>query len=405
MIQSLIHRLLQRRHFWRHANFDEVGELYAARVMRLMAQFMINIFVALFLYQQGYSVLFITLFYAASFAFRAAVAYPAALYVAKFGPKHGALAANLLYIPALVCFSLVSDGGLLAIAAFGVFQSLSMVTFDLSYMVDFSKVKHVEHAGKEIGYMQIFDRLTASLSPLLGGVVAFLIFPAATMWLSAVLFAMASLPLFKTKEPVRLNQKLRFRDFPWRMVRRSIIAETSVGFDTFASGVVWILFITITVFMSTGNDIYFTIGAFVSITAVTSFLAAYSYGRIIDWRHGGDLLKIATIGNAMTHIFRTFVVTPPGVVMANVTNELATTGYMMAYMRGIFDTADRATGHRIVYLYFISTSLNVGALIGSLVFAGLQITLNDTVLAMQLFFALTAAYVLLPLTARFRLYR
>lgn len=405
MIQSFIHRLLARRHFWRYATFDEVAELYASRVMRLLAMFMINIFVAVYLYQQGFSLLFIVGYYFMSFLFRAAIVYWLARFIAKFGPKHGILVANLLYIPAMVIFAFVPTYGLPAVIAFGVLQSLSMALFDLAYMVDFSKVKHVDHAGKELGYMQIFERLTASLSPLIGGAVAFLIAPEATMLLAAVLLMFASAPLFKTKEQVRLNQRLDFKRFPWKDAWRSIRAETAIGFDVVASNFVWVMFLTIVVFASSGNDIYLTIGAFASVTVVTSFFSAYAFGRIIDWRHGGDLLKVASVANAMTHAFRAFVTTPAGVVAANVTNEVATTGYSMAYIRGIFDTADNAKGHRIVYMMFVSIAMNLGAALACLIFALLLVFAPTTHLAFQLFFVAASLYVLVAMTARFKLYR
>lgn len=397
--------LLKRRHFWRYANFDEVSELYASRVMRSMALYMINMFVAVYLYQQGYSLVFIAGYYVVSFLFRIFLVYFSARFVAKFGPKHGILIANLIYIPALFAFPLVSLFGLPIIIVFGVLQSISMVLFDLSYMVDFSKVKHVEHAGKEIGYMQILERLTASLSPLLGGVVAFLFFPEATMMLSAVLFVIASAPLFRTKEPVKVNQTLKFKKFPWRHVWRTLRAEVAVGFDIVGSNFVWVLFLAVVIFGSTGNDIYLTIGAFASVTIVTSFFSAYAFGRIIDWRHGGDLLKVATIANSLTHVFRAFVTTPAGVVAANVTNEVATTGYSMAYVRGIFDTADDVPGYRIVYLMLVSIVMNFGAFLGALTLLILLLVAPSVALAFQLFFVITAVVVLLAMTARFRLYR
>lgn len=405
MFQALIHRFLLSRHFWRYANFDEIGELYASRMMRLLAVLMINMFVALYLYQEGYSLLFIAVYYAISFLFRASAAYFAARFIAKFGPKHGILAGNLLYIPALIAFPFLSTVGLPAIIIFGVFQSLSMVTFDLAYLVDFSKVKHVDHAGKEIGYMQILERLTASLSPLIGGTIAFLIAPEATIWFSAVLFLLASVPLFRTREQVRLNQKLDFPRFPWRDTWHSIRAETAIGFDAVASNFVWVLFIAITIFGTSENSVYFLVGVFASITVITSFFSAYAFGRIIDWRHGGDLLNISSIANAATHVFRAFVTTPAGVAAANIGNEVATTGYSMAFMRGIFDTADNAKGHRIVYLLFISVAMNLGGFLASLTFALILMMNLPAVATFQMFFAIAAVYVLLALTARFKLYR
>ncbi len=404
MLQAFIHRLLERRHFWRYATFDEVAELYASRVMRLLAQYMINLFVALYLFQQGYSILFIAGYFLVSFLSRAVIAYPTALLVARYGPKHGILAGNLLYIPALVCFTLVPEVGLPAIIGFGIFQALSMVVYDLSFLVDFSKVKHVEHAGKEIGYMQILERLTASLSPLLGGLIAFLIAPEVTMWFSAILFALASWPLLKTAEPVKTNQKLVFKGFPWQHSWRSIRAETAVGWDNFASITIWSLFLAVVVFAGSGDDIYLKVGAFASITVFTSFVAAYMFGRLIDQRRGRDLLRVATIGNALTHVFRAFATTPTSVAGINITNEIATTGYSMAFQRGIFDTAD-LSGRRIVYMFFIEVALNLGAALGCAVFMLLIFILPTTTLAMQVFFVLTAGYILLLMSGRFQLYR
>lgn len=404
MLQSFIHRLLERRHFWRYASFDEVAELYASRTMRLLAQYMIALFIAVYLYQHGYSIIFIAWYFAAYFAFCVLMTYPSARYVAHFGPKHGILMGNLLYIPALVFFTLVPNYGMYALIAFSAFRGLSMTVYDLSYLVDFSKVKHIEHAGKEIGFMQIFERAAASLAPLIGGAIAFMFGVEATMWLSAVLFALASWPLLRTAEQVKTSQKLSLAGFPWKTTYRSFIAETAVGFDNIASNMVWALFISVVVFAGSGDDLYLKIGALASITVITSFAAAYVFGRLIDRRRGGDLLRIATISNAFTHFFRPFVTTPIAVAGANITNEIATAGYTMAFTRGLFDAADRS-GHRIIYLLFVEIALNLGAVIGCLVFVVLLLLLPTATLAMQVFFVVTGFYVLLLMSARFSLYR
>ncbi|MFZ2545181.1 MAG: MFS transporter [Candidatus Saccharimonadales bacterium] len=405
MIQAFIYRFLKRRHFWRYASFDEVAELYASRTMRTLAQQMIGLFIALYLYQQGYSLQFIAVFFTLNFGVRIFLAYPAAKYVAKFGPKHGILFGNLLYIPALIFFTLVPDYGLPVLVAFAVFQSVSMVLYDLAYMVDFSKVKHADHAGKEIGYMQILERLTASISPFIGGAIAYVISPEATMWLSAIFFAIAALPLLRTKEQVRLNQHLTFRGFPLRQTWRTLVAETAVGFDGFSSLGVWALFLSIVVLGTTTNQVYLVIGLFASVTIVTSLIAAYWFGRIIDWRHGGDLLKVATIMNSTTHLFRPFVTTPAGIVATNISNDIATTGYGMAFIRGLFDTADDAKGFRIAYMCCVSMALNFGATLSALTLLILTNVMPDDSSALRLFFVVAGSYVLIALVARFRLYR
>lgn len=399
----MIYRLLRRRHFWRYATFDEVAELYASRTMRMVAQNMISLFVAVYLYREGFTLLFIALYFAAYFLLRTVVSYPAARYAAYFGPKHGILIANLLYIPALVCFAFVPEYGIWAVLAFGFFQAWSMTTYDLSYLVQFSKVKHDKHAGKEIGFMQILDRGAVSLSPLLGGALASFISPEAVMLVSAAFFAIASWPLFQSAEQTATRQKLRFDGFPWRTTYRSMIAETAIGVDGFASNAVWVLFLSAVVFAGSANDVYVKIGGLLSISVITSFLAAYAFGRLIDRRRGRDLLRISTLANALTHVFRIFVVSPAGVAAANALNEAATTGYSMAFSRGLFDTADRS-GHRVAYLFLIEIALNIGSMIAALMMAVLFLVVPGGGLAMQIFFGGTALYILLIMSARFQIY-
>jgi hypothetical protein len=87
----------------------------------------------------------------------------------------------------------------------------------------------------------------------------------------------------------------------------------------------------------------------------------------------------------------------------NVANEAATTGYAMAFTRGMFDTAD-LSGHRITYLGCIEVVVNFGAaLAGGAVF--LFVSFMEPVQGMRAFFFLAAAVALLVATPKFRLYR
>src|SRR5690606_34831660 len=148
---------------------------------------------------------------------------------------HGILLSNLLYIPSMAIYTLIPEWGVPALVAAGIIQGTSSALYDLCYLIDFSKVKSVEHAGKEIAYMNIVEKTAKGLSPLFGGLLAFAAGPQAAMWAAAVLFALASVPLFKTGEPVKTRQKLAFRGFPWRLTWRSFIAESAVGFDAIAT--------------------------------------------------------------------------------------------------------------------------------------------------------------------------
>jgi len=403
MIQALIHRLLQRRHFWRYATFSEVAELYASRTMRLFALRMVAVFTSIYMYQEGYSLVFITFFFAAFFFYKTLFAWPAALIIAQIGPKHGTFASNILAAISMIFLPFVPEYGIFALLAWSLFQASSTCLYDLCYLVDFSKVKNIEHAGKEIAYMNILEKVATGIGPVIGGVIASLFGPQLVMIIASVLFVLAAIPLFKTGEPTRTHQKLDFRSFPLRTTWRSLVAETAVGIDGYATGTAWTLFMMVIIFAGDGHEIYAKVGILASVALVSALLASYTFGRLIDHRRGGELLKIAVILNALTHAFRPFVGSLPGAVASNIANEAATTGYSMAFTRGMFDTAD-ITGHRVVYLFLMELVVNLGASLAALILGFMLLMFGDEPGLKSYFFVVAIAVLVIGMP-RFALYR
>lgn len=252
--------------------------------------------------------------------------------------------------------------------------------------------------------MNIIEKVATGVSPLIGGVVAFLLGPAAAMVLSAVFFLMSAMPLLRTAEPTRLNQKLHFKGFPWRGVWRSLVAETGVGIDVFATGSAWSLYMVVMIFALDGDEVYAKIGFFTSLTLFIVMAASYAFGKLIDRRQGLLLLRSSVIVNSLTHAFRPTVGSVAGIVANSAVNDVATTGYNMAFTRGMFDTADRS-GFRIVYLFLIEMAVNFGAGAASLLFSlsfYLFVVPKHGFLA---FFMLMAALTLVITVPRFALYR
>lgn len=359
---------------------------------------------SVFLYQHGYSLQFLALYWAGYFCFKMLIALPSARYVARFGPKHTILLANLLYIPAMILMSFVPQWGMQALVVTGLLQALSITCYNLGHQVSFSKVKNPEHAGKELAYMNMVEKVSTGLSPLIGGTLAYLISPEVTMWVAAGLFALASVPLFATAEPTSTGQKLVFRGFPWRMSWRSLVASTSYGFDSFASGTVWSLFVAVAILgVGAGNAVYGQLGVLLSVVLFAALFASFTYGKLIDRRRGGELLRAAVVANSLVHAIRPFVQTPVIVGAVNVANEAATTGYVMAFTRGMFDTAD-LSGHRITYLGMVEVVMNFGAMLAGLAFWG-ALSLGGLTQGTQGFFMLAAITGLIIAAPKFHLYR
>lgn len=403
MLQQIIHRLLKRRHFWRYATFSEVAELYTSRLMTVFALRFVLMFVSVYLYRLGYGLEFIALFWMAYLLVKALSAWPAAKIAAHFGPKHGMLYANIIFATSLGLLAFTEVLGIYALVLWCIFQGFAGTLNNLCYLIDFSKVKNIEHAGKEIGYMTIIEKIAAGLSPLLGGLAATLFGPPAAMILSALMFAFSAVPLLRTAEPTRLNQKLSFKGFPWRQTWRGFRANAGLGADIFASGHGWVIFITAIVFVGDGSEIYAKIGLLASLGFVIVLASSYVYGRMIDHRQGLLLLKVSVIANSVVHLLRPTVNSAVGVVASNTVNDVTTTGFTMAFVRGQFDSAD-SSGFRIVYLYLMEVSVNLAGAVSAGVLALLLMSYSD-VAAFSLFFVAIAAVTLLIATPRFPLYR
>jgi MFS family permease len=360
-------------------------------------------FMSVFLYQNGYSIAFIATYWAIYYFLKIFMAFPAAQYASRFGPKHGILLSNLLYIPAMILFVYVPSIGMPALIGTSLLQGASATLYNICYYINFSKVKSVEHAGKEIAYMNIVEKIATGLSPLVGGLLAFAAGPEATMWAAAGLFAVASIPLLRTGEPPRSRQKFVFRGFPWRLAHRSLIAELGVGFDVLASGTVWSLLVSVVILGTDNNNVYAKLGALLSVVLLAAIASSYAFGRLIDRRRGGDLMQVSVIGDALVHAVRPFV-TSVGVVLGiNIANEMTTTGYTLAFVRGMFDTAD-LSGHRITYLACIEVMANLGAAIAGVAFVICVLLFGD-VQGMKNFFFVAAVAVLIIGSAKFHLYR
>ncbi|MCA9340366.1 MAG: MFS transporter, partial [Candidatus Saccharibacteria bacterium] len=208
MFQRIVSRLFRARHYWRSVSFDEIAELYVSRLMTVFAASIVSTFAVIFLYELGYSIVFIAAFFGIGYVFKIFFAIPAAQFAAYFGPKRGTLVANILRIPTLVSFALVPEYGLPAIIGFGLFQHMSNTLYNICYTTNFSKVRSLEHSGRELGIMNVLEKVAKIVSPLVGGIIATTFGPVVAIWLACIVFVLAALPLFRSMEPTRVRSRL-----------------------------------------------------------------------------------------------------------------------------------------------------------------------------------------------------
>lgn len=402
MLLDFLKKVNFTRHFWRNASFDDIGALYVSRFLRLLAINLSSVFILIFLYELGYSLSFIAMYLIAYYIVKAIGAIIGGFYVAKYGPKHGIVLSNLLYIPTLIIISRTEELGMIAVVAGMITLALSTVIHNVSYDVNFSKIKTIKKAGRQLGIVSMIEKAVGGLAPVIGGLFAIALGPEVVMLISAVIFALATIPLLRTEERSRLNQKINFKKFPWRKFWRTFLVSIGIGFD-YASGQIWSILVPIFIF--TGQNSYGVIGALSSTAAIVGIVAAMAYGRFVDKGEGLKLLQIPVLIKSLALAIRGgFITTPTAAVASNLVSESTTTGYNMAYYKGIFDVADRS-GARIVYMVAMNFFSNIVAAIASVIILISLNSFNSEEIGLRFFLIISAIGVISISLADFPIYR
>jgi MFS family permease len=348
MVKEIVHKILKKRHFWREMGFDELSELYISMMFRGLAISLTGLFVPVYMLKLGYDPTSIMMVVAWYFTARFVGLDIASAYtVAKIGPKHTMLI-GYIFLTCSTAMFLTIQSVAWPVWLIGIIWGASASFFFIPFHVDFSKVKHKKHGGKELGFVQIMERVGGALGPIIGGVIA-TVFGAQYIFLVAtILLIIGILPLFRTAEPVKLKQQLDFISLPYRKLKRDYFSAAAIGVENTLCIFLWPLFLGLFVLLD--KTVYVKLGLLSTASISVSILAAYIIGKTIDKHKGRPLLRVSAIVNALVNIVRPFVTTFPIAFMVNVANEVITAGYRMPYYKGLYDAADDLPGYRIVYL-------------------------------------------------------
>lgn len=396
MLKQISSRVLAKRHFWRYASFTELNELYISNMLRAIAGSLFSVFVPIYMLKSGYSVTYISLYFVVYFVVRVFGDLLSGLITARIGPKHTWILSHICSIINLICLlGITSTPYLFWVSA--LFSGLSTSLLHVALFVDFSKIKHPEHSGKEQGYFMILEKVGSAVGPIMGGYIAAQYAPSFTIVASIVLFAASLIPLLSTPEAVQTRQKIQFKGFPYKRVWRDIVSHSAQGIDTTVTAGMWPLFMAIVIF---SGGVYQSVGFATTISFVVSVFMTYIIGKIVDSNWSLKLLRLAVVLDSLTYVGRIFTRSLGGVLAVNVSNEAAYTGSMVAYNKGMFAAADDLPGYRIAY--FTAMEM-VSEFAKGMIWAALAVlsALVSDSSALVICFAATAVIALFIMSERF----
>ena len=365
MLKKTLRPILKIRRYWRYVSFDEIAVLYLSRNMRLFAIKLTSAFNLIYLYKLGYPIWVILIDLFAFFSGKFVGSIIALLYISKNGPKHGMLLGNIFYIPVLILMASIGgfgkEFGLIIALTSAVFRGASDAVDGISYNVDFSKVKNAKKVGGQLGIANILEHLASSLTPAIGGFLAIIFGLDKLFVVSSIILVLTIIPLLVTKEPVKINQKVSFRGFPWQNYKH-------LATICFSSGMVALSIISwsflVPVFILKGMNIYGSAGVLASIASISALVAAFIYGKIIDRNKEGILLKISSLLMAAIYSLRVFIGSNPiPIGFAEILNGISLSGFNMSNSKGLYGEADES-GMRIQYLFIYEAGMDLASIFG-----------------------------------------
>lgn len=367
MLKKTLRPILKIRSYWRNISFDEVAVLYLSKNMRLFAIKLTSTFNLIYLYNLGYSIRAVLAYLLVYFTAKFVGSMVSFLYISKNGPKHGMLLGNILYIPVLILMA--SIGGFnkefgLTIALIGaVFRGLSGAISGVSYHVNFSKVKNAKKVGGQLGIANILEQLVSGITPAAGAFFAIFFGLDKLFIVSSVILVLTIIPLLVTKEQVKINQKVSFRGFPWRNYKHLSIICLSTGMAALST-TTWSFLAS--VFILKGVNNYGSAGILASIASISAFVAAFTYGKIIDRNKEGGLLKISSLFMGMVHSLRVFIGSNPTFIgFSEILGGISSSGFDMANSKGLYGEADES-GMRTQYLCIYGAGVDLSSVLGVL---------------------------------------
>lgn len=349
---EVVHTVTHSKHFWRNVKMSELGELYISMTLKTFAFSMIGVFVPIYLYQLGFNLATIALYFVVYFLFRIPINYLAGEFTAHYGPKH---TISYAYVLTLVYLGLLLTMGrydwplwLLALTA-----SASISMFFVAYHVDFSRIKESKNVGSELSHMYMLQRVASAIGPLLGGLIATIFGVHIVITISIVFVLLAIIPLMMTREPMRPRNSLNFDGISAKKEFRNIISFSAVAVGRQLGLSIWPLYIAIFIF---SENIYGMVGLVTSISVVASILMAKMIGNLIDNHRGGLLLRYSTIFLTVIHASRVMVDSLMGIIGVNIASEFGETGVLLPLMKGYYARAD-GVKDRIAYVVMMESAI------------------------------------------------
>ncbi len=318
----------------------ETNEVYVTVALRAFAISMVGLFLPIYLFQLGYTVIEIFMFYAYFAFFSIFIAFWAAKASFRIGTRFNILISMPLTIACLLLFySLQFLAWPLIFVAF--VYSFSEYVFWVPYHVEFTQFSSNKSTSKTVSFRFFLELLLCVIGPLLGGVILY-------YYSYSLLFMIVSILLFGAAFPI-----LYARDYyqPMEIEKINLKSMTNLpnvgtfigeGFRNASTDILWPFFI-----FWVGVDFIGLGGIFAGVDLAIALLVLY-VGVLCERYRNEIVLKFGSIIHSATILFRGFLDSVLGVTCFAIAGGLTFAFLAVPYSSIFYNKAIRQGAFNVI---------------------------------------------------------
>lgn len=283
-------------------HLSELKRFNLSVFIKIVGRALIGVFVPIFLYQNGFSIidiLFFQLIISLTFMLLAPLG---AKLISKIGEKHAMLLASPFEIAFFLLMPLVPEYSWLFYILPIIF-GIEMILYNISYHLVFTQNSHEKNRGSEVANIGMLVVLAGIISPYIGGVIASSNF-SVLFTISAGLILASSIPLLITKDS---REKMNFSTKKlWANIFKKSEISTTISFAGYGIEQIIHVIIWPIIIISLVGSLEKT-GLIVSVSAILSLITYKIIGKFTDKHSKKKMITIGTYLHSAAWFMRLFV--------------------------------------------------------------------------------------------------
>lgn len=312
----------------------EMRHLYWSAFIFNIGQAMVLLFEPVYLFENGYSLIWVSIFYAVMYGVYVLVIPFGAAWAEKYGYERSMFVSGIVYIGYFLALILLPDHPWLfwAVIGLGVIQKMF---YWPAYGAFFARYVNVKEKGKEVSVIYSMMAVVFVIGPAISGVMIHYFGFSVMFAIAAIIMLASNIPLIvniHSFKPYAYGFKEHWRTFLSGPFRRKLVAMTGYGEELIALSL-WPVFISI--FFEDKMNFGFLITGSAFVTAIIAMVV----GKYTDSKSPASVLEDGGILYSASWIARIFVNNPFAAFISDIWSRVSKEMIDVPLNAMIFDEA------------------------------------------------------------------